>query len=175
MDNHNAPKKRGPKPKPALPDKHRKAVTKAVASGDPMAIERAMAQANQTPCLYNQKITDAHLEAVLTRLAGGESLRSICESLGISAALVRKRAYDDPHDFGEAMSAANRIAADQSFDQQLVVAYDMTIPAPDKKIIIDVLDRRAKAHNRAAYGDKIAVGIRSEVNIILNDDDRRLT
>lgn len=172
MDTPVTPKKRGRPPKKPMAERHRDAITKAVANGDRRAIEKAMAQANNTPALFNQKVTDAHLEVVLVRISSGDSLKNICEDLQISAALVRRRACDDL-DFGRAFSMAKMIAADHSFDQQLEVAYDMTIPAADKKIIIDVLDRRAKVGNRSVYGDKVQVE-HQNVIIQLSNDDRGL-
>lgn len=172
MTDPTLPSKTRAKRRKPLSAKHQDAIAIAVASGDPKAVNTALAKANHTPSLYNQKISDGQLEVILTRLAAGEYLVPICEDLGISAALVRKRQADHPA-FGDRVREAQRIAADYAFDQQLAVAFDMTIEAPHKKIIIDVLDRRAKVHNRALYGDKVAVDVRAVV-IKLDDDDMGL-
>lgn len=175
MDNPDTPKKRGRPPKKPMAEKHKDAIAVAVASGNSAQIVKAMAQANNTPALYNQKITDAHCEVIISRIAAGDALKTICEDLGISAALVRRRACDDRDGFGAALSMAKRISAEHSFDRELEIAFDMTIEASHKRIIIDVLQRRSKVLDREVFGDKVNLGVIVPVQINLTPDDRNLT
>ena len=132
-------------------------------------IEKTMAQQSQTPCRYNQNITDFMLEEILTRIAGGETLRAVALDLKVSAALVRKRGYDNEV-WGARLREARRMSADQSFEEMLVVARDTSLPVADRRLIVEVLKDIAKVGNRAVYGDKIAIDHRAVIVNITDDD-----
>ena len=167
-------KKSGSKAKEPLAQKHKDALAIAVANGDPKVIAKAVAQANNTPALYNQKLTDAHLEIIINRIAAGDLMSNICLDLGVSAALVRRRACDDREGFGAALHYAKILSAEHSFDRQLEIAFDMTMEAAHKKIIIDVLDRRAKVLDRSTYTETVKHQV-EQVTINLTKEDRGLT
>ena len=155
--------------KPKLTDAERKAVALASAQGRD-AISTVVADFNQTPAPHNRTVTDAHMEMVIARVAAGETVKAVCEALGISAALVRQRVCDYPDLYGERLHQARRLNADQSFEQMIEVARDTTIDVPRAKLITDILEKMAKVNNRAVYGDKVDVNHKQLVVNVTKDD-----
>lgn len=163
-----SPKPRGRPPTPKLSDTERKSIALASAKGA-KAISTVVADHNQSLAPSNRTVTDEHMEMVLARVAAGETVKAICETMGISAALVRQRAYDMPDLWGQRLHEARRMAADQSFDEMIRVAQDTSIEVPRARLIIDVLDKMAKVHNRAVYGDKVQIDQRKVVINLTQD------
>ena len=174
-DDTTPPVKRGPgRPKGSkrgseLPAKAEKNLALAAASGDPKVITKTIAQLNQTPAPNNRNVSDAHMEVVLTRVGAGDPLPDVCRELGISAALVRKRCYDQPA-WADRMAEARRLAADEKHERMLTVAMDATLPIADRRLIVEVLEKHAKVHHRAAYGDKVDVNHKQLVVQVTKDD-----
>lgn len=155
--------------KPKLTEAERKAVALAAANGRD-AISTVIAEFNHTPAPHNRTVSDAHMEIVLTRVAAGETIKAVCMDLGISAALVRQRAYDAPEAYGDRLHEARRMNADQSFEQMIEVARDPNIEVPRARLIVDVLEKMAKVNNRAVYGDKVDVNHKQLVVNVTKDD-----
>ena len=171
--NNTTSGKRGPgRPKgttkPKLSAAERKSLALQSAKGAE-AISTIIADHNQTLAPSNRTITDQHLEIVLARVAAGETVKAVSEAMGISAALVRQRCYDQPELWGQRLHEARRMAADQSFDEMIRVAQDTSIEVPRARLIIDVLDKMAKVHNRAVYGDKVQIDQRKVVINLTQD------
>lgn len=169
----NIPKKVGRPRRKAMADKQKAAIVKAVTLGDEKAIARAVENHQHTPAVFNRGVTDEHCEVVLVRVAAGATLRQVCEEMKISAALVRQRAYDNPA-FGQRLREARRASADSQFEEMLEIARDPTLSVAERRLIVEVLEKMAKAHNRGLYGDKVQVDTR-QVTINLTPDDRDLT
>lgn len=169
MDTKEPKKKRGRPPKPKLTEAERRAVALASANGRD-AISTVIADFNQTPAPHNRRVTDAHMEIVISRVAAGETLKAVCEAMGISAALVRQRVCDYPDLYGEKLHQARRLNADQSFEQMIEVARDPNIEVPRARLIVEVLEKMAKVNNRAVYGDKVDVTSKQLVVNVTKDD-----
>ena len=168
------PTKRGPgrpvgSTKPVLTAAQKKAVALQSAKTKD-AISTIIADDNQTPAPFNRNVTDEHMETVIARVAAGETVKAVCLDLGISAALVRQRAYDMPAVWGERLHEARRMNADQSFDEMIRVAQDPNIEVPRARLIVDVLEKIAKVNNRAVYGDKVQVDQRQ---VVINYDPEK--
>ena len=157
---------RGRPAKPKLTEAERKALALASANGRD-AISTVVASFNQTPAPHNRTVTPEHMEVVLARIAAGETLKGVCTDLGISAALVRQRVYDESAIYGERMHQARRLNADQSFEEMIEVARDPNLEVPRARLIVEVLEKMAKVNNRATYGDKVQVDQRQ---IVINYD-----
>ena len=169
------PPKRGPgrpkgSTKPKLPAKAEKTLALAVATGDKDVIAKTIIQMNQTPCPNNRNVTDHHMEMVIARIGAGDPLPEICRELGISAALVRMRCYDQPTVWGDRMAEARRISADEKHERMLTVAMDASLPVADRRLIVEVLEKHAKVYNRAVYGDKVQVDHKQLVVNVTKDD-----
>ena len=113
--------------KPTVPAEQANSIALAAATGDARIIEKTIAMSEMAPTWGNQVIRAEDLEAVLSRVAGGQPLREACLDLGLEAVLVRKRAYDD-QDFGDRLALARRMAADHHFEGMMHVATDLTLP-----------------------------------------------
>lgn len=165
---------RGRPRKDALDEATKKDVTvRAAAADDLAAVAAEFGRKNHAPCIYNRNISDEQHLAILTRVAMGDRLVDICHELGLSTALVRKKWYDS-EEWGARAREARMIAADQKFDEMLDVARDPTLDTARANLIVNTLEKIAKAHNRGAYGDKVQHDVRS-VNITLDPNDRGLT
>lgn len=167
------PAKRGPgRPKGStkqkLPAKAEKSLTLAAATGDPDVILKTIVQTNQTANVANRNISDAHMEIVLARVGAGDPLPDVCRELGISAALVRKRCYDQQA-WGDRMAEARRLAADEKHERMLTVAMDATLPIADRRLIVEVLEKHAKVHN-SIYRDKVDVNHKQLIVQVTKDD-----
>lgn len=173
MDDHAPPKPRKAKPKnnaglKMLPEAERKRqALQSVKTLNADTVSTVVAAFNQTPAPSNRNVTDEHMETVLARVAAGQTVKAVCTELQISAALVRQRAYDHPEIWGVRLREARALGADQAFDEMLEVARDTSLETARARLIADVLEKHAKVHNRATYGDKVQVDQRQ---IVINYD-----
>lgn len=70
------------------------------------------------------------------------------------------------------MRKAREIAAEGDQDMMFEVAQMYKVPIADRKLLIEVLDKRMKANNRARFGDKVQVDQRQVIiNLPADVDD----
>lgn len=110
-----------------------------------------------------RRFTDTMVATVLLKVATGMSVKQCAEEFGISPATIYQRRYDDPEGFGNALEEAYRARTHVLKDTVIEVAYDKTLSASDKKVIIEALQWTAKVDNRGRYGDKLQVDQRQVV------------
>ncbi len=149
-----------------LPQRTKTAVINATAKPDRKAIIAELIASQSTPALNNRSFKPEMTEYMLASVARGNTVKDVCEELGIDNGLVNARSYDDP-DFGAKMRRAREIGTLAQFDHMLSVAMDFSIPVADRRLIIEVLEKTAKAFNRNQFGDKPLVSLNSP-NVTFN-------
>lgn len=115
------------------------------------------------PTVYTQEIADLICE----RIAGGESLRTICGELGLAASTVIRWAVDDVQGFSEQYARARDAQADTLFDEIVRIADEdpgtLDNGATDSGMVADKrlrVDARKWVASKLApkkYGEKTAM------------------
>lgn len=130
-----------------LTDVERKRLAQAAHKEEVGKLIGQIARKNLTPAVHNRKVTEAHLEVILTLIAAGDTLSNVCEALEISSGAVSQRAIDDP-DFGRRLAAARELGAGSLFESMMKIAWNDDEPVERSKLKISTLDRIASAYNR---------------------------
>ena len=102
------------------------------------------------PSSYTPEIADAICE----RVAMGESLASVCLSLGIGYAKVMHWQKEKP-EFGENYARACEDRADWHADEILAIADDESLPPDARRVKIDARKWSAGKMKPKRYGEKV--------------------
>jgi hypothetical protein len=127
-----------------------------------------MATDNLTPALHNRKMTDEHIEIILTRVSAGDTVKSICKSLGLSSGVLYSRCHNDPV-LAQRLNIAQTIASHTLVDSMLEVVDDEDISVDRARLKIDAIKWIAARRNRNEYGDKVQHDVK-QLTITLNQD-----
>lgn len=112
-----------------------------------------MASENLTPALFNRRLTEELAEAVLVRVAAGDTVRSVCKTLGIASGTVYSKAFNDP-EFHRQLKAAREIGTHTLVDSIIEIADDESRSTERAKLVVDAIKWVAARLNRNDYGEK---------------------
>lgn len=159
-----------PRPQAVTPiaDSQLKRIAQGAHRDDLPALVSEIAKAQLTPAIHNRKVTDAHLEAILIRVAAGDTVRNVCTELEISSGAVYQRAIDNPG-YARRLEEARTLGAYALFDSMMDVAWDADEPVERSKLKVSVLDRLARTYNRN-LGDRQQVDVRQAVAYLMPGD-----
>ena len=100
--------------------------------------------------------TAATYQQILDGISQGQSLRSICAADGFPhEATVRAKVMDDA-DFATQYARARSIGIDAQAEGTIDLADDMSIPADQKRLMLDARKWFASKLRPDKYGDKLA-------------------
>lgn len=102
-------------------------------------------------------ITEEHKEAILFRVYGGDTVKQVCEAMGISTGLVNMAAYLDPEGFGKKLAVARSNGAHTQADTLLEIPLRDDLSDASKKLLMDGIKWLASRRNRKDYTDSLQV------------------
>jgi hypothetical protein len=105
------------------------------------------------PSEFTQEIADAICE----RIAGGESLKAICEDETMPGKTAVYGWLSRHADFADKYARAREIQADAIFDEVVDIADDGELDPQDRRVRIDARKWVAGKLRPKVYGDKIDV------------------
>lgn len=153
-----------------LTAKQQKAIDIALSTG---SMTKFIKEFRNNKAAHNRNFNSAVTKhGALTLIAMGYTTKEAADMLGVSASLIRSQCIHDK-EFGELMVEARMQGADADFDQMKEIAYDTSLPVADRRLIIEVLEKRTKINHRARFGDKVQVD-HKQVVINLDKDDLSL-
>jgi hypothetical protein len=161
------PRKNPSAPVPLTP-KAKKTLAQSAGQPNARKLISEMAKATLTPAICNRKVTEAHLELILVRVASGDLIVAVCEELGIASGSVYQRAIDDDV-FRARLTRAQEMGASTLFERMFQVAWNENEPVERSKLKVAVLDRYARTMNRN-LSDRQQIDIRQAVAYILPPD-----
>jgi hypothetical protein len=97
-----------------------------------------------------------HHAAIKLRLLGGDTLRSICRSMGIEPGVVSQYIYDNP-EYAAEINSYRTFGAHQMYDRLVDMIDDPSISPSDKMFAYKVISHLAPKLNRDDYGDQVRV------------------
>jgi len=102
-------------------------------------------------------LTEEHKEIVLYRCYGGDTVKQVCEELGISPGLINMAAYHDPEGFGTLLSKAREHGAHTQADMLIEIPFRDDMTDASKKMLMDGIKYLASKRNRSGYGEHSSV------------------
>jgi hypothetical protein len=116
--------------------------------------------------MYPPEIRDA----ILARIAAGESLRSVCRDEGMPAISAVMRWRDEDADFGNKYARAREAQADVLFDGMAAIegkVEEGSLKPDAARVILDSQRWRAEKLKPKAYGSKVDVNHAGRVELSL--------
>lgn len=121
-----------------------------------LALISDIADQNLLPTDSWRTILPEHIEAIKTRLLGGDTLNNICRKLGINRASA-VRFFHENNEMLEQYLAWKAFGTHALYENLLDLPFDDTMSDNDKMLYYKVVSNYAPKINRKDYGDKVQV------------------
>lgn len=136
-------------------DSARSVAQKARRARELSAVSR-MADENLTPADEWRTILPEHIEAIKTRIIGGDTLPNICKGLGINAQSFTRHIHGNPELLKEYLDWKS-FGSHAMWDRLIGMIDDQAMSAGDKMFAFKVINSYAAKVNRDMYGDHVKV------------------
>lgn len=113
-----------------------------------------LADKNLTPSDGWKTIRPEHIEAIKTRLIGGDTLSNVCRGLGINEASVTRYFHENKEaltEFLDWKAMGTHLLWDRLFD----MIYDTNMSSTDKMFAFKVTNAYTGKINRPVYGENV--------------------
>ena len=123
-----------------------------------LALIADIADSNLNPADGWRRILPEHIEAIKTRLLGGDTLPRTCRKLGIDAASVRRHLHENPDLLAQYLDW-KAFGTHALYENLLDLPFDDTMSDNDKMLYYKVVSNYAPKVNRLTYGDKVQLDV----------------
>ena len=126
-----------------------------------------IADANLLPRDSWRTVLPEHIEAIKTRLLGGDTLSQVCRKLGIDRASV-VRFFHENDDMLTQYLEWKAFGAHALYENLLDLPFDDSMSDADKMLYYKVVSNYAPKINRPVYGDKVQHDVVQHQPVILD-------
>jgi len=126
-----------------------------------------IADANLNPADEWRTVLPEHIEAIKTRLMGGDTLGNICKGLKIDRASVLRHFHENPELMRNYLDW-KACGAHALYENLLDLPFDDSMSAADKLLYYKVVSNYAPKINRPVYGEKVQVDLVEHQPVILD-------
>lgn len=102
-------------------------------------------------------LTEEHKETVLFRCYGGDSVKQVCNELGISPGLINMAAYRDPEGFGKELALAREHGDHTQADSLLDIPFRTDMSDASKKLLFEGIKFLVSRRSRDTYTEHLKV------------------
>lgn len=117
---------------------------------------------------YGRKLTPEILDSVLVRVAAGDTVKHVRDTIGVGAGLVYQRA--DDIEFGRGLAMMQNIGRHMRVDMMTEIAMNSDMSVAERQLITDIIWKVAKARTRDAYGERPLLNA-DKVTMVLDGTD----
>ncbi|WP_242152562.1 hypothetical protein [Sphingomonas sp. BAUL-RG-20F-R05-02] len=126
-----------------------------------------IADSNLNPKDHWRSVLPEHIEAIKTRLLGGDTLRRTCRALGLDPASVTRNLHENPELLAQYLDW-KAFGTHALYENLLELPFDPTMSDADKLLYYKVVSNYAPKMNRQVYGDKVQVDVVEHKPVILD-------
>lgn len=126
-----------------------------------------IADQNLLPTDAWRTVLPEHIEAIKTRLLGGDTLSSVCRRMGIDRASV-VRFFHENDDMLRQYLDWKAFGTHALYENLLDLPFDSTMSDNDKMLYYKVVSNYAPKINRQDYGDKVQMDVVQHPPVIID-------
>lgn len=132
-----------------------------------LALIAEIADKNLIPTDEWRTILPEHIEAIKTRLLGGDTLRRTCRKLGLDPACVTRHMHENPELLAQYLDW-KAFGTHALYENLLDLPFDNTMTDADKMLYYKVVSNYAPKINRPVYGDKVQMDVVQHQSVIID-------
>lgn len=123
-----------------------------------LALIADIADQNLNPTDQWRTVLPEHIEAIKTRLLGGDTLRRTCRKLGINPESVTRHLHENP-DLLKQYLDWKAFGTHALYENLLELPFDDSMSDADKMLYYKVVSNYAPKINRQDYGEKTQIDV----------------